>query len=180
MTIIQINEQGAIAVPEQKQEVQNLFKSMAGKECEISLKEVNEFTTLLQESITLQNQFSEMVNENDKTWTNENFAVLRGKMSSCYYRLIDDFAKAKSDEKTADLEMKLELEAQKTKFLDLDQTPSSAATRAKSTATYREKANFWLESYKVRCLLELHLESLDKAMNAIAGLSKHDVNKLKF
>ena len=180
MTIIQINEHGAIAVPEQKTEVQNLFKAMAGKECEISLKEVNEFTTLLQESITLQNHFSEMVNENDRKWTNEDFAILRGKMSACYYRLIDDFAKAKSDEKTADVDVKLELETQKTAFLDQGQTPSTATTRAKNTAIYKEKVNFWLETYKVRCLLELHLDSLNVAMNSIAGLSKHDVSKLKF
>ena len=177
--IAELNDKGLFAVDEQREEFKSLLQKYSGTEVEIKITEVNEFTTLLQEAVLLQNQFSRMVNETEKRWTNEDFTVLRSKMSSAYYRLIDDFAKAKSDEKTALSEKEICLETLRAGFIN-ENTPAVSTTKAKSNDLYKQISKTYLQAYEIRSLLELHLKSLDTAMNAISGIQKHDINKLKF
>lgn len=177
--IVQLNQSGGFAVPEHKAEINEVFKSFSGKEIEIKITEVNEFTTLLEEAINLQNRFAEMTSESNKSWTNEQFTALRAKMSTSYYHLIDEFAKAKSDEKKAIIEKEICLETLRATFIN-DNSPSASTTKAKSNILYKQTSETYLQAYQIRSLLELHLKALDLAMNSISGIQKHDVNKLKF
>ena len=177
--IAQIDEKAAFAIIEQRTEFVGLLKKYAGKEVEINIKESSDFNFNLEKAIELQNKFAEMTNENEKKWTNEDFSVLRSKMSTAYYHLIDEFAIAKSNEKTALIEKEICLETLKEQFVN-DNTPSVATTKAKASEKYKKSCEAYLACYKIRALLELHLKSLDTSMNAISGIQKHDVNRLKF
>lgn len=177
--IAQLNHLGGFAVAEHKAEINKIFQSFAGREVEIKVTEVNEFTTLLEEAINLQNRFAEMTSESDKNWTNEQFTSLRAKMSTSYFHLVDEFAKAKSDEKRASIEKEICLETLRATFIN-DNTPSVSTTKAKSNILYKQTSETYLQAYQIRSLLELHLKALDLAMNSISGIQKHDVNKLKF
>lgn len=181
MTItIQLDEKGRCAIDEHRQLLSRALATFSEKEVDITIKELTVFSELTNTAIELQNEFSRAINSGEKRWSNEDFTVLRSKMSVAYFSLIDSYAQAKVNEKTAEVNRTMLLDRAKVKFAEEGNSPSISTTKAKASDEYEQSNKTYLAAYEERVLLEELLGSLDKSMNAISGIQKHDVNKLKF
>lgn len=181
MTItIQLDENGFCALSEHRMMFHKALQSFAEKEVDITIQEITVFSELTNTAINLQNEFSRAINGGEKRWTAEDFTALRSKMSVAYYHLIDAYAQAKVNEKTSEVNRTMLLDRAKVKFLENDNSPSISTTKAKASIEYEESNKTYLAAYEERVLLEELLGSLDKSMNSIAGIQKHDINRLKF
>lgn len=182
MTItIQLDENGLCALQEHREALQKALKKYAGEEVDISIKPISAFSALLDQAVRLQNIHSRVVNGEVKTWTMDEFTLLRSQMSDTYAQLTDFYATAKIDEKTAELSRQMIFERIKLKAIEEDFTPSVSATKAKASVEYEEANKVYLEKYEVRVLIEQHMSALSTTMNAISGVQKNgDFKYLKF
>jgi hypothetical protein len=182
MTItIQIGETGNVPIPEHNAQLKQLLKSFAEKEVDISIKESTDFSSALSESVRLQNKFTESVNEIEKTWTDADFALLRGKMSTVSMSLYDFLAIAQSDKKTTEaLCQRVYFERKEFFFENEKCNITTASLKAKTSKEYTYAEDKYLQSYKYAEILEMHTKALNAAMNAIAGIQKSGISYLKF
>jgi hypothetical protein len=182
MTItVQIDEKGGIPLKEHSDELRAVLKSFAEKEVDISIKESTYFSDTLSESVRLQNKYSESVNEVVKTWTDADFALLRGKMSVVSVALFDYAATAASDKKTTEAIKDRVYHERKFYFLESEKcNVTTASLKARVSDEYIKAENDFLQCYKESEILEMHVSALKSCMNAIAGIQKSGISYLKF
>jgi hypothetical protein len=177
---VQIAENGTIPITEHNNALRQLLRDFSEKEVTITISELTPFSILIDEAVTLQNKFSEDVSNKERTWTNEEVAVLRSKIASAYFQLGDYFAAAKSDEKNAFTNAARVLSELKIKYMKEGDTPTYAASRAKIASEYTQIEDDYLVCYQIRVKIEIILDSMNVTMNAISGVQKVDASRLRF
>ncbi len=179
--IVQINENGFFAVPEHQSEIRELLKTFSGKEVEIKVSEVNEFTTALSQSLQLQERYQDIFKNETVNYTIQEVAQLRGVIEGCKMKILDLLAQATVEEKNKLFILQSIERAEKINLIEKGEKSAFASMKSKNTETYKKAYEDYLDTVKMKEGLDAHCKSLSGASNAIAGICKNgDDRYMKF